>query len=165
MIENEKLKSKLANRFDAVPNIILLEKKKINTEMNFKLTESNSKEEMKMELSKFRKYLVDIKDIINSDKCLSKIFDDKDFEGFEREFDKDMTDFDKDLIDFDKDKINFDKDTGTELRTDKYSTSLRLSKERIGRYVWSILHTMASAYPLKADHIHQKAIKHFIEQM
>jgi len=53
----------------------------------------------------------------------------------------------------------------TEITTEDFSTSLRLSKEQLGRYTWAVLHSFASAFPLVADEAHQKAIKSFIENM
>lgn len=53
----------------------------------------------------------------------------------------------------------------TEITTEEFSTSLRLSKEQVGRYTWACLHSIASAYPLVANEKHQKAIKSFIENL
>ncbi len=108
--------------------------------MNSKL---NSKAQIKMEMLELKNYLGSIKSLINSNKCLSKIL-----------VQKDLTNLD-----------NFDSDLETKITTDRTSTSLRLSKEIIGRYVWSILHSMASAYPLKANQKIQRAMKEFIENM
>ena len=58
-----------------------------------------------------------------------------------------------------------DLDEETEITTDNLSTSLKLSKETIGKYTWTLLHSIASAYPLKADKTHQDAIIAFIEKM
>jgi len=53
----------------------------------------------------------------------------------------------------------------TEITTEESSSSLRLSKEQVGRYCWTVLHSMASGYPLVADKKHQNAIKTFIEDL
>lgn len=123
-------------------NISFLEKAESN--MHFKMNNKiNSKAEMKMEMLALKRYVTDIKDVINTDKNLPAI--------------------NPEIINID-DNFHWN-DKETLITTEEFSTDLRLSKERIGNCLWTVLHSMASAYPLKAEEVHQQAIRSFIEKM
>lgn len=96
---------------------------------------SNLKSELQLELQAMKMYLLNLKDELKNNKDLPAISS-LGYEGQE-----------------------------TEITTEEFSTSLKLSKEEVGRYTWNVLHSMASAFPLKADEAHQNAIKLFIEKM
>lgn len=51
----------------------------------------------------------------------------------------------------------------TFLFPDEHSSKLRLTKEKLGRYSWSVLHSIASAYPKNPSEEDKKAIKNFVE--
>lgn len=53
----------------------------------------------------------------------------------------------------------------TEITTDENHTSLLLSKEELGFHTWTLLHSYASAYPLKADFKDQFIFKNLIDTM
>jgi len=123
-------------------NIAFLEKASSN--MHFKMNNKlKSKAEMKTELLALKRYVTDIKDELNTNKNLPVI-------------NPLITNIDEDIHWNDKETV---------ITTEEFSTDLRLSKEKIGYHLWTVLHSMASAYPLRAEEVHQQAIRSFIEKM
>lgn len=120
--------------------------KTCKTNMHFKMNNQlalNSKARMQTEMQAMNKIINVVKEELKNNKDLPSV----------------NSNLQPDLSYLDR------RDYETEITTEVFSTSLRLSKEQLGRYTWAVLHSMASAYPLVADGAHQKAITSFIENM
>lgn len=120
--------------------------KSAKTNMHFKMSNKvslSSKAQMQVEIQSMKKIL----DVVNEG-----LKSNKDLPSVSPSLQPDLSYLEKRVYE-------------TEITTEDFSTSLRLSKEQLGRYTWAVLHSMASAFPLVADETHQKAIKSFIEDM
>lgn len=55
--------------------------------------------------------------------------------------------------------------SSTVIKTDEYSTPLKLTKEMLGRVAWSLLHTMAAAYPFEPTEEEKQGAIAFLNSM